>query len=102
MKESQMNLMLKLTRWLRPHIMHEESSGAGTCSGSASAASRQASDIHLHSVGGDAESSDPERSTQRWKTWLAPQEILLDVDVADRRRALEAAISVIGDAHGLD
>jgi len=34
--------------------------------------------------------------------WLRPQEIVLDVDVPDRRRALEAAAAYIGRAHGLD
>jgi nitrogen PTS system EIIA component len=102
-KESQMNGMLKLTRWLRPRVMHEECSRVGTLSGSASApTSRRASDTHSPSVGGDAQPCDPERSTQRWKTWLAPQEILLDVDVADRRQALEAAAAVIANTHGLE
>jgi PTS system nitrogen regulatory IIA component len=34
--------------------------------------------------------------------WLRPQEILLDADVADRRRALEVAAELIGRAHALD
>jgi len=97
------NLMLTLTRWLRPSIMHEEFSGTGNWSASASAAtSRRASDTHSRSVGGDAESGAPERPTECWRTWLPPQEVLLDVDIADRRRALEAAASVIAEAHGLD
>jgi PTS system nitrogen regulatory IIA component len=34
--------------------------------------------------------------------WLLPQDIALDVDVWDRRRALEWAASRIGQANGLD
>lgn len=34
--------------------------------------------------------------------WMCPQEIVLDADIADRRRALETAASLIGRAHGLD
>ena len=35
-------------------------------------------------------------------SWLQPRDILLDADVPDRQRALEAAAAVIGTAHGLD
>jgi nitrogen PTS system EIIA component len=34
--------------------------------------------------------------------WLQPQDIVLDVDVWDRRRALELAATRIGHANGLD
>jgi nitrogen PTS system EIIA component len=34
--------------------------------------------------------------------WLRPQEIVLDVDVPNRGRALETAAAYIGRAHGLD
>ena len=40
--------------------------------------------------------------TRRVSTWMRPQEIVLDVDVPDRRRALEMAAAQIGHAHGLD
>jgi PTS system nitrogen regulatory IIA component len=34
--------------------------------------------------------------------WLRPQEIVLDVDVPDSRRALETAAAHLGRAHGID
>ncbi|MEP6941627.1 MAG: PTS sugar transporter subunit IIA [Betaproteobacteria bacterium] len=41
-------------------------------------------------------------TTRPWIEWLRPQEVVLDVDVADSKRALEAAADCISRAHGLD
>ena len=41
-------------------------------------------------------------STRRIADGLPPQEIAIDVDVQDSRRALEAAAAIIGRANGLD
>ena len=41
-------------------------------------------------------------SARQLTQWLQPQDIVLDVDVWDRRRALELAAARIGQAHGLD
>jgi PTS system nitrogen regulatory IIA component len=41
-------------------------------------------------------------SARQLNEWLQPQDIVLDVDVWDRRRALELAAARIGQVHGLD
>jgi PTS system nitrogen regulatory IIA component len=41
-------------------------------------------------------------SARQLTQWLQPQDIVLDVDVWDRRRALQLAAARIGQAHGLD
>jgi nitrogen PTS system EIIA component len=41
-------------------------------------------------------------SERQLTQWLQPQDIVLDVDVWDRRRALELAATRIGEANGLD
>jgi PTS system nitrogen regulatory IIA component len=40
-------------------------------------------------------------SARQLTQWLQPRDIVLDVDVWDRRRALELAATRIGDSHGL-
>jgi len=44
----------------------------------------------------------PDASKRRLTEWLCPQDIAIDVDVPDRRRALEMAAALIGRANGLD
>jgi nitrogen PTS system EIIA component len=54
------------------------------------------------SSGGNAEPPLSGGSARRVAQWLRPQEIVLDVDVQDRDRALATAAAYIGRAHGLD
>jgi len=44
----------------------------------------------------------PESRTPRIAGWLCPQELILDLDVPDKGRALEAAAAMIGRLHNLD
>src|ERR1700754_2175687 len=41
-------------------------------------------------------------NTARIAAWVEPQEILLDVDVPDRFRALEVVAEAVAQRHGLD
>jgi PTS system nitrogen regulatory IIA component len=49
---------------------------------------------------------EPEKNTasrlQRIAGWLCPEEIILDLDVDERKQALQAAAAAIGRKHGLD
>ena len=44
----------------------------------------------------------PNGSPRRLTGWMCPQHIAIDVDVPDRRRALETGAALIGRANGLD
>ena len=58
--------------------------------------------MNLASAFGAAAPTGSGASPHRVAEWLRPQEIVLDVDVADARRALETAAKYIAQAHGLD
>jgi PTS system nitrogen regulatory IIA component len=48
------------------------------------------------------DSVHPTTGTAPWIEWLHPQEIVLDVDVANRAGALAIAAACIGRTHGID
>lgn len=98
-----MNLLFAMTRWLRPRIMHGECSGASPSRGIMSAATlRRAHEAPVQGVGCTIEPDVARAAQNRWTQCLQPEAIVLDVDIHDRRRALEAAAALIADAHGLD
>lgn len=92
-----MNVMLALSGLLRRGVVVNSPAGAVT-----SLAGARAADAGVRSAGGVDDPRAPGVPVPPPIEWLRPQEIVLDVDVPDARRALETAAAYIGRAHGID